>query len=90
MGILIRRQSHLPFGPIVPGNILIGRALFFGFVPLVIKFPTGLFFFIFLFQQSGIFTLSEKRSLGCSRLINKLHLLLSFLESGCSENLHSQ
>lgn len=38
-------------GPIVFGNILIGRALFFTFVQSVIKFPTGPLFFLLSSQE---------------------------------------
>lgn len=91
-------MSHIPWGflsgdnrisrqgPIVSGNILIGRALFFGFVPLVIKFPTGFFFFsfsffIFSFWAVRSFTFSEK-NVPLGRRVHKQTLLLGFLSSG--------
>lgn len=49
---LLSGDNCLSFrGPIVFGNILIGRALFFTFVQLVIKFPTGPFFFLLSSQE---------------------------------------
>lgn len=65
-GGLLSGDNCISFrGPIVFGNILIGRALFSTFVQLVIKFPTGLFFFL-SFESSGILLFQKNVPLGAA------------------------